>query len=69
MAIDKRIHSWRDIQMLLSSGDESALEQLNPAQVQMVALAQLVETGKPVKSTRAPKTSHRYQIKSGTQPE
>lgn len=64
---DKLFRSWRDVQLRLSAGDE-AVKQLPPASLQMVALAQLVERGKPVKADSGRPSKRRYRVRSGFEP-
>jgi hypothetical protein len=55
------------VQLRLSAGDE-AVKQLPPASLQMVALAQLVERGKPVKADSGRPSKRRYRVRSGFEP-
>jgi hypothetical protein len=54
--------NWRDLQRLIAA-DPNVLKRLKPGQRQMLALAQLVATGKPIKSSLGSNPRHQSTVR------
>jgi hypothetical protein len=58
------VRTWHDVKKLLAT-DRDGVKKLAPANLQMLALAQLVDTGKPVRADTGPRATRQYKVKSG----